>query len=784
MPSEIKTDLASGLTGEQVQKRVQAGQVNTQRKRASRSAARIVFDNVFTFFNLMNAVLGALILWVGSYKNGLFMLVVFFNTVIGIIQELRAKRTLDRLSLISAAKVTVIRDGRMSDPGIEELVLDDVMILSAGRQIVADAVVRDGEIEVNESLVTGEADAILKKSGDGLLSGSYVVSGEARAQVVRVGLDSYANQITAEAKAYKRHPSELRRAMNAILKVISIIIIPLGIGLFLRQYHGLKLPMDDAVISTVAAVLGMIPEGLVLLTSIALAAGVITLGKRNTLVRELFCIETLARVDVLCLDKTGTLTEGRMMVNQVIPLKDMPVDELMGNLVRVLPDGNETFLALKRHFEVRDTLTARRTWPFSSERKVSGAYFEGRGACMIGAYEFMISPERREMEIQARIERCAKEGSRVLALAVGKAEDKGDAPPADLEIAALILLSDAVRPEAAQTLEYFREQGVRLVILSGDHPATVAQVAKKAGLPGADRYIDASGLKDEMSISAAIQNYNVFGRVLPAQKKQIISALKTAGHTVAMVGDGANDVPALKEADCSVAMAQGADAAKQCANLVLLNSNFAAMPYIVREGRRVVNNIQSAATLFLIKTLFSAILTIVMLCFSSPYPFMPIHLTLISACAVGIPTFIFAMEPNDRQIGANFFRSVLAGALTGALTVVLWVCVNTALTARLSLSPDARSTMCLITTGVTSLLMIPRVYPLNTALRKAVFGAMLALFFGALLFFRNLLALESLERLPAILTAVMACLTPFILHALHPAIEKLAGGMAHEAFPL
>ncbi len=750
-----QTNLHTGLTAAEVRQRAQSGQLNTQTNRASKSVARILRDNIFTFFNLMNAVLGALILSVGSYKNALFLLVIVFNTVIGIVQELRAKRTLDRLSLLSAARARVLRDGLESQIPLDQVALDDLCILTAGAQIVCDAIVRDGSIEVNESLLTGEADAILKHPGDSLLSGSFVVSGRAVAQATAVGADAYAAKLSTEAKAYKRHPSELRDAMNTILKGVSIVILPLGIGFFLRQHFAAGSSPQQDIVGTVAAVLGMIPEGLVLLTSIALAVGVVNLGRRDTLVRELFCIETLARVDVLCLDKTGTLTEGRMRVRDVIALeRGIDLDEVMGNLVRALPDENETFQALRQQFAPQSSMEATATLPFSSARKYSGVQYRQSEAHLLGAYEYLFA--RKDPALTAQIEGHAADGARVLTLARGRMEDLAKAQEADLVPIALILLSDVVRAEAADTLRYFKDQGTDLIILSGDHPHTVSAIAGAVGFPGADRFVDASTLTTPEQVTRAATEYRIFGRVQPAQKKQIVQALKTAGHTVAMVGDGVNDVPALKEADCSIAMAQGSDAAKQCANLVLLDSNFASMPHVVHEGRRVINNIQSASSLFLVKTLFSMILTALLILFGSAYPFMPIHLTLISACAVGIPTFIFALAPNYDRIGQDFFGSVLKHALSGALTIVLFVSLNTAFCWGAGLGEQVRSTMCMITTGLTSLYLIPRVYALNTPVRKGVYHVMFALFLGALLFMRGFLQLGELGYTPAILVIIMA----------------------------
>ena len=747
----------SGLSTAEVRVRILAGQVNTQSKTTGKSVPRILFDNVFTFFNFLNLALGALVIWAGSYKNALFLGVIFCNTLIGIVQELRAKRTLDSLSLLSEAAVTVFRDGHPLTIPMSELVQDDTMQLRAGRQVCADATLVDGTLEVNESLLTGESETIIKQPGDALLSGSYVISGEALAIATQVGPQSYANRLTAEAKTARKHPSTLRDAINRILHVVSAIILPLGIGYSLSQFFATQSPPKQIIVGTVAAMLGMIPEGLFLLTSVALAVGVVNLGKRHTLVRELFCLETLARVDVMCLDKTGTLTEGHMRVDAVIPLSPAPFDDIIPNLMHALPDTNETATALRAHFQTANSLPASDILPFSSARKFSGAVLAG-DAYWLGAYEFILAPGHQDQAILAQITHHANLGARVLLLAKGDPSALQNPLTAIPIPLALILISDVIRESAAETLRFFRAQDTRLMILSGDHPQTVASIADRLGFVGADAAIDASTLHTDADMRTAVEKYRIFGRVKPEQKKQILLALKHSGHTVAMVGDGVNDVPALKQADCSIAMASGSDAAKQSANLVLLDSNFAALPHVVNEGRRVINNIQSAASLFLVKTIFSAILTLLMLLLATPYPFIPLHLTLISSCAVGIPTFLFALAPNHDRVQPNFFASVWRIALSGALCISLFV-LAASLFARLTNAPDAvRSTLCVLSTGAASLALIPRVYPLRTPWRRLVFSAMLSLFVMSSLLFADLLQLVPLPPNAALLAALLIAL--------------------------
>lgn len=770
MTQRFDTDPAAGLTDEQVRQRIKAGQVNKQIKTISKSVFGIIRDNVFTFFNLINVVLAFLIITVESYKNLLFLGIVFFNTLIGIVQELRAKITLDKLSLISATKADTMRSGVLKKLSITEIVLDDIMILSAGNQICADAVVREGSIEVNESLLTGESDTVLKNPGDTLFSGSFVISGKASVQVEHVGQDNYANQITAQAKAYKKHPSELRSVMNRILKVISIIIVPLGVALFVSQYYAIGISLSDTVVGTVAAVLGMIPEGLVLLISVALAVGVINLGRRQTLVQELYCIETLARVDILCLDKTGTLTEGNMRVTDVKLLTNSPVDEIMGNMIRVIQDDNSTFLALKAHFAANSSFENIATIPFSSERKYSGASFTNQGTFIMGAFEFIFVDGHPQ--IRDQVDQYTKDGIRVIVLAQSKNVNTGNDLPAELVPLALILINDVVRSDAKQTLAFFAEQGVKLMVISGDHPATVAHIAAQAGLPDADKFIDASTLKTEADLAAAIQAYSIFGRVTPAQKRQIVAALKAAGHTVAMTGDGVNDVPALKEADCSIAMAQGSDATKHISNLVLLDSNFASMPFVVKEGRRVINNIQSAASLFLVKTIFSVVLTVLMLLLGTTYPFMPIQLTLINVFAVGVPTFILSMEPNFNRVKAGFLRNVMQNALIGAITIILNILFITIVSMIFGYSDSVRTTMCMITTGIASLYMIKQVFPLQSVLRKIVYYSMFGLFLTGMLFAQSLLELVELHYTQNILVIILIIAIPVQISMIGSYLEK------------
>lgn len=808
----------TGLTDEQVNERIEQGKVNADENPNTRTYKQIIRENTLTFFNFLNLVLLVLVLLVGSYKNAFFVCIIIINTLIGIAQEIRAKKTIDKLAILTAKKSIVIREGKKWTVPTEELVLDDLVCLKTGDQVPADAKVLEGSVEVNESLLTGESDNLPKNVGDELFSGSFVTAGEACCQIIHVGKDNYAAQITSEAKEFKRHNSELKNSLNAILKVISIIIVPLGALLFYKQYYIVGNTFKASVVSMVAGVLGMIPEGLVLLTSVALTLGALVLANKKTLVQELYCIETLARVDTLCLDKTGTITEGTMCVERVEPwsesllrnltedkeepdeggmlqdqeiqpenaetqnpdtgsqteadqaentdetaaLQDIhEIEDMMGNLMYVLKDQNATIDALRKRFPTKTSMTPEHIIPFSSDRKYSGAVFEDRGTYLMGAAQFLF-PEGRE-EILDVCQKYAQEGLRVLTLAHSSQMAEGTELPADLEPVALLLLTDVIREEAPDTLKFFDSQEVDLKVISGDDPVTVSAIAKRAGLKNAESYVDATTLETEEDLEEAVSKYSVFGRVTPQQKKEMVQALQKQGHTVAMTGDGVNDVLALKEADCSIAMAQGSDAAKNIANVVLLDSNFASMPHIVNQGRRVVNNIRTAASMFLIKTMFSVMLSLLTIFFGNTYPFEPIQMSLISACAVGIPTFLLAQENNYDKIDHTFLRHVFLNAFPAAITIsscvfaIMLVCQN------VYHSNAMLSTACVLVTGWNYMAALKTVYaPLNTY-RKVIIYGMQFIFFAAAVIFQKLLALGSLDFGLIILVFILMTFAPVLI---------------------
>ena len=764
----------AGLTQQQVDERIRVGQVNVNENPNTRTVKQIILENTLTFFNFINVVLLVLVLIARSYKNAMFVTVIVINTVIGVIQELRAKKILDSLAILTASRARVIRDNRQMSIPTDELVLGDLILLKAGDQIPADAVVLKGTLEVNESLLTGESDILLKKEEAQLFSGSVVTSGQAYCQVVHVGKENYAAQITSEAKEFKRHHSELRNSLNKILKVISIIIVPLGIALFAKQYFLVHDTFQNSIVSTVAGMLGMIPEGLILLTSVALTLGSIRLAQRKTLVQELYGIETLARVDVLCLDKTGTITEGTMCVDRTEDLnaleEGLTVEKVMGNLMGVLQDDNATFEAMKKQFRMDKSFHLDHVIPFSSDRKYSGAVFEDQGTFLVGAVQFLF-PQGQD-ELKERCSNAAAEGLRVLVLAHSVAMSQENEIPQELVPCALIMITDVIREEAPDTLAYFDSQGVDLKVISGDDPVTVAAIARRAGLKQADKYVDATTLETMEQIEEAVGVYSVFGRVTPQQKKMMVQALKQQGHTVAMTGDGVNDVLALKESDCSVAMASGSDAAKNIANIVLLESNFAVMPQIVNEGRRVVNNIRMAASMFLIKTIFSVSLSILTVFFGAAYPFEPIQMSLISACAVGIPTFLLNQESNYEKIDNTFLRHVFMNAFPTAITITFCVFTIMQVCQHVYASTTMLSTACVLVTGWSYMTALKKVYSPMNLYRSIVIGGMQVLFFGAALCFQGILEFKALEFGLIVQVFVLMALSPMIIDGITYVLEK------------
>ena len=698
-----------GLTTDQVKKRIEEDLVNHDTTIPTKSIKRIIYENFFTLFNIINIILAICILCVKSYKNMLFLLIVIINTAISTIQEIHSKKVVDKLSIVASPKAKVIRNGKTEIIDIHQLVLDDIIILKTGEQIAADCKILSNEVEVNESCITGETNTIRKKVGDILLSGSYIVSGNTTAKIEHIGEENYTAQISSGAKYVKTIKSEIMTSLDKIIKILTFAIIPIGLLFFANQLHIPGNTYKTAVIKSVAAIIGMIPEGLVLLTSTVLAVSVIRLSKSNVLVQELYCIETLARVDTLCLDKTGTLTEGSLQVEKIIATMSSQQENLKTILqlfAKFSPDSNTTIEAIRDFCNITNNINENyqldHAVPFSSEKKWSGISLKNKGSYVLGAPEFVLKKQFNKYKNEIL---SYQENYRVLAIAHSNNKFENNDLPQNLELLGFVLVSDKIRKDAKKTLEYFKNQGVNIKIISGDNPVTVSKIGKQVGLENYDKYIDMSTIKD-CDIDKIVENHTIFGRVSPIQKKLIIEALQSNGKTVAMTGDGVNDVLALKTSDCSIAMANGSDAAKNVSQLILLDSNFSSMPKIVAEGRRTINNIERSASLFLVKTIYSCLNAILFLLIGEPYPFEPIQLSLISTVTIGIPSFVLALEPNKERIKGNFLRNVISKSLPTALCVTTNIFAITILKKYNILTASESSTLCIISTGTLGLLLL------------------------------------------------------------------------------
>lgn len=727
-----------GLSEGQVKERVSKGLVNGNFNVKTKSIKQIICGNIFTLFNCINLFLAVCVLLVGSYKNIMFMGVVFWNIVIGVIQEIRSKKVIDKLSLLSAPIAKVIRDGIEKRIPLEEIVLDDIMIIKNGNEICADAIIIEGECQVNESLLTGEAEPIYKRVGDEVLSGSFVVSGSIKAKVVHVGKDNYVNEIVSKAKYIKKPYSEMLSSIKLIIKIVSIGLAPIAGLLFLNQLN-MGRNFEEAVLATVAAVIGMIPSGLVLLISVVLAVSVVKLGQQKVLVQELFCIENLARVDVLCLDKTGTITEGTMTVEDMIVLDESESKEeilmLLNSYTKVLDDNNPTFEAVrnfaKSYYSDNTIYKVEEKEGFSSATKRSKVKLENKGTFYLGALEF-VAPGCCE-KIKVEVEKYSSMGLRVLVFA------KNETP------CALIIISDKIREEAKETLNYFKSQGVGLKVISGDDINTVSYIAKKAGLEDYNNCIDASTLCNDEEVRTAALKYSVFGRVTPAQKLLLVEELKENGHVVAMTGDGVNDVMALKEADCSIAMESGSDAARNVSQIVLLDSNFSHMPSIVAEGRRCINNIQRSASLFINKTIYSTLLAVLFLFIKLDYPFQPIQLTLIGSLSIGLPSLILALEPNINRVKGSFIGNVARMAIPGGLLVVSSIIAAEIFSVITYAERGQAGTMAVYSLAIASAIMLYRVCMPFNKIRSIMYVGFVSVFIFASIFFKEFFGLVEIR---------------------------------------
>lgn len=711
-------DKTIGLTSKEVNYQIEHNNINIDTTIPTKSVSTIILSNIFTLFNILNLCLGFIVFLTGSYKNLLFLGTVLTNTIISIVQELRAKKEVDTLSLMCTPKVNVIRDSKEIEIGVNDIVLDDVIKYKIGNQIVVDSIVQEGTIEVNESFITGESDAITKRKGDMLLSGSFVVSGNCYARVEHIKEDNYSSKISKEAKYVKKVNSVLLDSLNTIIKILSWVIIPLGLLLFMNQYYSLNNPLSTAVINTVAALIAMIPEGLVLLTSTVLAVSVIRLSKKKVLVKQLYCIETLARVDTICFDKTGTLTKGDMEVKKVITLNDKyDIKEIMNNICGNLEDDNATMKALKAYFKPKNFEKADEIIPFSSDKKYSGIKLN-KDKFIVGAPEFVTDK---------KIDLDKYDNYRVLMLVNKRHKDT---------IIGLILLEDKIREEASKTIKYFIREGVDIKIISGDNPKTIRNIVKRLGL-NFNNYVDASTLSDEELIDS-VDKTTIFGRVTPFQKKIIIRELKKLGKTVSMVGDGVNDVLALKESDCSIALACGSEAAYNVSDLVLLNSDFTSIPSIVEEGRRTINNIEKSASLFIVKTGYAIMLALIFMLIPYNYPFIPVQLTLTNALTIGIPSFILALEPNKKKVTGNFLTNVFRKAIPTSFIIVLSIMIITFL----PLDFIEKSTLSLISVGLIGFIHIYRVCYPPKRYHLVMISMLLTIFIMGVLLFKKLFSLS------------------------------------------
>lgn len=775
--TRYRPDHQTGLTAQQVQEYRMHGWTNQPVDPPSKTTKEIIQENVFTYFNLIFLVLAVLLCLVGSFRDLTFLPVIVLNTLIGIIQETRAKKVLDNLTMLNAPHAMVIRDGKKSQINAEDLVVDDIVIFEAGNQVCADAEVCAGEVQVNESLLTGESDEITKRKGDQLMSGSFIVSGQCHARLDKVGADSYISRLTLEAKAMQNtEQSEMIRSLDKLVKWVGVAIIPIGIILFIQAFVFQGEGFRSSVTSMIAAVIGMIPEGLYLLASVALAVSSIRLAQKKVLLHDMKCIETLARVNVLCVDKTGTITENTMEVQDVIPTKEYeegklrPLSELLGDFTAAQSSDNITMEAMKRYFKIASGKKAVAKTGFSSASKYSSVTFE-EASYVLGAPEFVLKEQYENYE--EAISAHASKGARVLVFGTAKEEPDGKPLKEAVTPLAYVLLANPIRQEAKETFTYFAEQGVEVKVISGDNPLTVSEVAKEAGIAGAERYVDASTLHTEEEMRAAVLNNAVFGRVTPNQKRKFVQILKEEGKTVAMTGDGVNDVLALKDADCSIAMASGSDAAAQASQLVLLESDFSCMPEVVLEGRRVVNNIQRSASLFLVKNIFSFLLSLVSFVFMFTYPLEPSQISLISMFTIGVPAFFLALEPNKNIIKGHFLTNVFLKALPAALTDVLAVGALVIFGRTFGVSSADISTAATMLLSIVGFMILYTISAPMNVLRSVILGGCIVGLLFCSIFLNDLFAITGMTTKCVMLFVVFAIATEPVLRYLTWLIGKL-----------
>ncbi len=727
--NRYQPDCRQGLATAEVEARTAAGMRNTQEDNLTPTISQIIIRNTVTLFNIINAFLAICVIAVGHPENALFFGVVICNSAMGIFQEVRSKRTLDKLSILAQAKASVVRDGKITKITPDELVLDDIVYLKSGDQVCADGVVVQAKgLEADESMLTGETDRIRKPAKSQVLSGSFITGGQAYIQVTAVGEDNYANALTAEAKKTKKNKSRLLFLMNRIIQILTIVIIPLGLLLFYSQYISTD-SIETSVLGAAAAVSGMIPSGLVLLTSVTLTVGAMTLARKKALVQSLPSIETLARTSVLCLDKTGTITDGSLAFERLDLINAAAggnIETAIAEMMGALQDSNATAEALKKQFPPVHTWTTLRELPFNSDRKWSGATFQSQGTYILGAPNIIFAG--REEASLRRANELAGKGYRFLCLAHSEEPLQDEQLPSRLRCEALLLLSDNIRSDAVETFEYFAGEGVILKVISGDNPRTVSTIAGKAGIAGAGQYIDMSQVEEDADFAELADSYTVFGHVSPVQKKKLIQGLQKKGHTACMTGDGVNDIPAMKEADCSVAMVSGSDAARSSCDFVLMGSDFGAMVNVLKEGRRVINNIEKVACIYLISTIYSVLFSLIYTFIPFPYPYAPLQMTAINTLTVGVPAFILALQPNYKRPEGRFLTNILEHSIPAAITILFNTLYIQLAGAWFDIPAEETSTMVVLLVGVVCFFLLLRITKPYTVLDRIMLGTLMAAF--------------------------------------------------------
>lgn len=778
----VKADYKLGLTHDQVQERINKNQTNFTPNQNVKTYKSIFIENIFTFLNMLCLGIAISLMCVGAFKDCLGLIIIVVNIAIGIIQEIRAKLTIEKLSLLTAPAVKVVRDGAEMSVSTSDVVLDDIILLSTGKQIIADSVIIEGSLEVNESMLTGESQPIKKKVGDQILAGSFVVSGHAHARVEKVGKANYIQQLAAKAKKYKRPKSELFNSLKHIIRIIGFIIVPVGVLMYVNNYVRSDGSIVATITNTAGSLMGMIPAGMFLLCSVSLTLSVVKLARKRALVQDLYCVEMLARVDTLCLDKTGTITDGTMKIYNVLQLSDTDytLKRIMGSMLSALGDNNQTSQALINYFGYNKELKPITVLPFSSSRKLSAVTFEGAGTFIMGAPEFVI-PNNPDEKLNNMIEQYSKDGYRVMLLASSNSAINKESIAGTKTPIALLILEDRIRDDAVETIKWFKNNDVEIKIISGDNPLTVAEIAKRVGVAGTENLISLEGLNEKQVIAAA-DKYTVFGRVTPEQKAILVKALKSTGHTVAMTGDGVNDILALKEADCSIAMASGNEAVRSVSHMVLLDSNFSSMPATVLEGRRVINNMQKSSALFFMKTLYTIVLSILILIMGFTYPLRTINMLLLEMFVIGIPSFFLAFLPNDNKIEGRFVVNLLKNALPGALTLLINTIAIYVFCGIVDHSIVSESVLPVITTmltititfsGLAMLLRLCRPFkPYTIVLCLVMFVICIILIATMPAFF----GLSAIDLSHSLFTIILVLLSPTLINTMFMITEKIKFG--------